>query len=181
MKNNRISFQLNDEKGFSLFELVIAIALLGVFALFSTGIIAINSETFNLINMNTTQKWDVRKAMQILKHDIQMIDPQALDNWGQGQQSGYGYRHGWHDKLYFITIDGIRMRYRYTSGSLQRRVGNGSWTEIIDNLNYYPFSYQDVSSTITTNKDVVAFIVVDFDRTLNGNTYSLMEKFYVRN
>ena len=67
------------ETGLTLVELIVAISVLGVLAVFSTGIIVTNTQTFNLVYTNTIQHWDVRKAMQILRHDLQMINPESFD------------------------------------------------------------------------------------------------------
>lgn len=162
-------------------ELVVVIAILGIFALFSTGLISVSAQTFNLVNLNTTQHWEVRKAMQTLKHDIQMMDSQTLDSWGHGS-GGYGYRNGWEDKLGFRTVDNVLIKYRLVSpGTLERQVSGGGWSTLIENLNYFPFQYQDVNSNTTTTIANLAFIEVDLDRTVDSNNFQLLEKFYVRN
>ncbi len=170
--------------GFTVMELIVAIVIMGVLAGVGFGVIVLNVRTFNAINQNTVQRWDVRNAMQLLEHDIQMLHPDNLlgGGFGNGQGHAYGALRNRGKKLYFTDIDGNTVRYRMdNSGNLERRIGSSGWTLILAHLTESPFQYLDIDENLTPNKDDILYIDVVLSQTVTGKNVTISERFYVRN
>lgn len=164
----------SSQKGFSLFEMVVAIAIIGVLSFVTYGVIALNANTYNMVHSNTTLRWDVRKAMQLIRRDVQMMDPQTIT-----AINGAGNTD---NQLHFDTVNGDDIHYqRQGTGILRRRVNAGTWLELTDNIDFKPFQYLDVNLASTSNQNNVAFVQVNLSRTVNGQNFTLTERFYVRN
>ncbi len=163
-----------EEAGFTLIELVVSIVILGILSLVGYGIIALNASTFNMVNTNTIQRWDVRKAMQELKHDCQMIDPNRLVAVGGGGNKT--------DLLTFVTLENNTIRYkRNSSGILQKKINSGSWRNLVEHLTTAPFRFLNTNMAPTSVISEITFIEVDLQRTVDSKTFTLTEQFYVRN
>lgn len=161
------------QQGFSLFEMVIAIAIIGVLSFVTYGVIALNANTYNMVHANTTLRWDMRKAMQLIQADVQMMDVSTIQSMnGAGKTS---------NQLRFSTMDGDNIRYQWQGTKLRRRVNGGAWLELTDALEKKPFRYLDVDLNPTNNQNNVAFVQVNLNRTVHGQNFTLTERFYVRN
>ena len=164
----------NRESGFTLMELVVSIIILGILTLVGYGVIALNTNTFNMVNTNTIQRWDVRKAMQQLKNDCQMIRPQLLLSVSSGGNKT--------NNLSFNTIDNNTISYRRNgSGMLQKKINTANWIDLVDHLTVEPFRFLDSNLSPTGTKADIKFIEVDLSRTENSKNFRLTEQFYVRN
>lgn len=169
-----MSLAQNKEAGFTLMELTISIVIMGILTLVGYGVIALNANTFNMVNSNTIQRWDVRKAMQQLKKDCQMIKPELLIS-----VSGGGVKT---DNLSFRTLSHSTIYYRRNaSGVLQKKVGSGSWRDLVDHLTVAPFRFLNSNLTPTGTKADIKFIEVDLNRVVDSDNFQLTEQFYVRN
>lgn len=174
MKSESGKLCMQAESGLTLMELVVAMAIMGILIVVSYGVIAMNAATFNVVETSTVQRWDVRKAMQMLRHECQMIDRQKFGPIGHhGKKS---------NRLVFTTLDGDRIVYRRNSSSiLQRKANSGAWTNLVDELTVKPFRFLDVNLNPTSTLNDVAFVEVELSRTEAGQTFTLLERFYVRN
>lgn len=164
---------IKDQRGFTLIELVTTIVILGILSLFSYGIIVLNARTFNDIKNNTVDNWDLRRAMQLLKNDVQKIRPENLimpkgNNFSSAQ-------------LQFKSMEGNVIAYRKNADSFQRRVDKDAWITLLNGLKKPPFSYLNLHSTPTNNKNEVVFIQASFRIEKEGRVIKLDDKFYVRN
>jgi len=155
-------------------ELVVSIVVLGILSLVGYGIIVLNARTFNSIKDNTVSHWDIRRAMQILRQDIQEIRPDNIIPPIKGQLSA--------SELQFKALDGKVIYWRLNSSDiLQRKVDTQPWMTFLEKVQTAPFSYLDIKGRVTNNKSKVVFIKVDLN-TLNANkNVTLSDKFYVRN
>jgi len=163
----------HSQQGLTLIELVISIVILGIISLVSYGVIALNARTFNSVRDNTLANWDVRRAMQILRHDIQEIRPQNLISEADGSLSGA--------RLRFTSLDGNTITYRKDGEYLQRRVNLQDWLTLVSGIQQNPFQYLNISSNSTNNKNNVVFIKVTLESVQGSKTVTLEDKFYVRN
>ena len=164
----------NREAGFTLMELIVSIVIMGILTLVGYGVIALNANTFNMVNTNTIQRWDIRKAMQQLKKDCQMIKPELLVTVSAG-----GHKT---DILTFQTLDHNTVYYRRNaSGVLQKKINAGTWKNLVENLTVAPFRFLDSNLSPTATKAHIKFIEVDLSRTVDSRNFRLTEQFYVRN
>lgn len=165
--------EYSSQKGFSLFEMVIAIAIVGILSFVTYGVIALNANTYNMIHSNTTLRWDMRKAMQLIQTDVHMMDIPTIQAMnGAGKTS---------NQIRFDTMSGDNIRYQWHGNKLRRRVNGGAWLELTDELEKKPFRYLDVDLNPTANQNDVAFVQVNLSRTVDGQNFTLTERFYVRN
>jgi len=164
----------HSQKGFSLFEMVIAIAIMGVLSFVTYGVIALNANTYNMVHSNTTLRWDMRKAMQLIQTDVHTMDRTTITAMnGSGNLS---------NELHFDNVNGDDIHYeRQGSGILRRRLNGGAWLQLTDNVGFKPFQYLDVNLAPTSNQNNVAFVQVNLNRTVDGQNFTLTERFYVRN
>jgi len=170
MKNH---YSAIEENGFTLLELVITIVIFGIISLFSLGVIAVNARTIVSVRGATTDNWDVRKAMQMLREDVQEIRPQNLFYNNNGNLPAR--------RLKFTALDGTVITYRKQGDLFQRRAGSQPWVELLNTMTTNPFSYLDINSNSTNNRNDVVFIQVSIQAAGNVRTITLEDKFYVRN
>lgn len=161
------------QEGFTLIELVISIVILGILSLVTYGVIALNSRTFNSVKDNTLAYWDIRRAMQILRQDIQEIRPGNLIPEANGTFSTA--------RLSFRSLDGNTITYRKDGQYLQRKVNQQNWLTLLSGVQQNPFGFFDVNSVNTNNKNNVVFIQVILEAEQNSKTVALEDKFYARN
>jgi prepilin-type N-terminal cleavage/methylation domain-containing protein len=164
---------LNRQDGFTLFELAVTLTIFGVVALITYGIIGMNARTFEQVTTNTVGRWDIRKAMGILKQEVQRVNP---DNLHSSSFGGGGHRLRFTDE----NGDDINI-FRNNWGNVQIRRGSGAWQTLVQNIQQNPFTYRDINLATTTVAANVVYIDVNLVQVVNGRTIQLQERLYVRN
>ncbi len=164
----------DNQSGFTLMEITVSLVILGVLSIVTYGVIALNANTFKTVENNTIKRWNARNVMQMLEHDIQMISPDDLTGMpGSNNPSNH---------LFFYNENGQLVQYLYASGNkLKRKVGSGSWSVILENVDTNPFRFLDGNSNATHTKANVRFVEVTLSQTIDSKNYTLRKKFYVRN
>ena len=188
LKKNSILFLKKDEDGFTLIELIAVIIILGVILGIAYGVILLNARTFQYLSDTIVTRWDMRKAMDILRNDLQELDAKNIFGPSLSLHSG--------SKLYFKDIDGHQVRYRYLNKMLLRKSTGwghghhhgfgfgmfGGWDVLLKNLEKPPFRFLDRDMNVTSNINKLAYIKVTFVVNNNGKAPIYMENlFYLRN
>ncbi|HGY55826.1 MAG TPA: type II secretion system protein [Caldithrix abyssi] len=165
---------LTRQKGFTILELVVVIAILGIFALISLSMVQMTSTTFQQVQANTIASWDVRTALRLLREDVKQIKPSYIDASATFGASG--------NKLVFTTVNAQQISWRKTTGGqLQRRVNSGNWLPVLTNLQSSPFIFLDKNLNVTAQTNNLVYIDVLLNVTQNGQQITVQDRFYVRN
>jgi hypothetical protein len=130
-------------------------------------VLAMNARTVNMVSNQTLARYDIRDAMQILREDIQQIDPSNIIYDGGNLNS---------DHLEFNDIDGNHILYAYSANTITR---NG--TAILANVQTDPFTYLDQNLNVTNIRENVLYIDVDLQVNYASQTVTIGDRFYVRN
>jgi len=171
MKN--LKYSIKQQEGFTLLEMVIALVILGIITLATMGIISVNARTFNSVKNTTAANWDLRKTLHAIRQDVQQISPPNLIYENNGQFSSA--------KLNFTDRNGTAVSYERSSNIFRRKVGAQAWVELLTTMNKDPFSFLDINSNPTNNRNNVAFIEVSLQIPGDTQDITMDDKFYVRN
>ena len=183
-KSQKLLF-IKNEAGFTLIELATVIIILGLVLGIAYGVILLNARTFKVLSDTIVTRMDMRKAMGVVRKDLQELDAQKVFGPTLHAHSG--------TKLYFKNIDGRQVMYRYVNNMLLRKeVGGihhgfglgiyGGWDILLKNLLKQPFQFLDRNMNSTTDINKLAYIKVIFIVKNNGKSPSSMENiFYLRN
>ncbi len=179
---------LKNQGGFSLIELIAVIIILGLVMGIAYGVILLNARTFSYLSDTIVTRWDMRKAMDVLRSDLQELNAIRIYS---PLQSG--------SKLYFTTVDGQRVLYVYANKKLMRSSSGGGhgghghhygwgmhhfggWDILLENLLKEPFQFLDRDMHTTTDVHKLAYIKVRFAVQNEGqNPITLENTFYLRN
>ncbi len=184
------------EKGFSLIELVVVVTILGMIIGIAYGVILLNARTFGTLSGSIETQWEVRKAMNIMRKDFQNLDPQKIIGFflgGGGHGHGFGHGHGHHwghgggsilssKRIYFFNNKGILIKYVWVNHFLMRKEGGGPWSVLLNNVEEAPFFLFDQAMNGAASKDKVRYIGVHL-AVLDGNKKKVISDdiFYLRN
>ncbi len=192
--------QKTDENGFSLIELVVVVTILGMIIGIAYGVILLNAQTFGKLSGTIETRWEMRKAMDIMRKDFQNLDPQKIVGFfsgghGHGHGHGFGYGHGHHGhgggggvsligskRIYFVNYNGVLIRYVWANHFLLRKEGAKPWHVLLDNVQEPPFLLFDQSMHSATTRDKVKYIGVHL-AVLDGSKKKVIsdDMFYLRN
>jgi prepilin-type N-terminal cleavage/methylation domain-containing protein len=165
-----ISYFRENQKGFTLIEIIITIIIIGIVSSVAIGIVSICAESISRVSNSSRGQSDLRMVMRIIRSDFQKIKASKIDS-----------DHMDNDELFFKDIDGNDVNYQLTNSALQRQVNNNSWQTILTNVQQNPFTYLNQNLSSTTNRLNVKFINVSLEVNYNGNVKSLNDRFYLRN
>ncbi len=181
---------LTRESGFSLVELIVVIIILGLVMGIAYGVILLNARTFGYLSDTIVSRWDMRKAMEVVRNDVQELNALSIYS---SLQSG--------NRLYFKTIDGHKILYIYANKKVMRATTGGGWhggghgghhgwgkhyyggwNVLLDNVLKPPFLFLDRDMHTTTDINKLVYIKVQFEVQNKGqNTITLKDVFYLRN
>ncbi len=164
---------LKNENGISLIEIVVVLIIIGIVSSIAYGVILMNAGTFRRLSDELTVRWDLRKALQIMRQDFSQIDPDNIFGFSKGKSANF--------KLFFKDVNGNKIFYTYQNGMLRRRQNTKKSEIIISNLKQTPIELLDSQFTLTKNKKDIAFIRVNLVVEINGKKRSLSDTFFLRN
>ncbi|GEM_PF-3566619 len=179
------------EKGFSLIELVVVVTILGMIIGIAYGVILLNARTFGKLSNAIETRWEMRKAMNIMRKDFQNLNPQKIIHFLPG---GHGFGHGHHwgygggggivgsKRIYFVNNMGVLIRYAWVNHFLLRKEGAKPWGVLLNNVVEIPFLLldQEMHNAVTKNK--IRYVRVHL-AVLDGNKKKVISNdiFYLRN
>ncbi len=160
---------LTNERGFSLIEMIVVLIIIGTISAIAYGVILVNAKTFGVVSDEIANRWDLRKAMNILRKDFTILDSQNIVSLASGS------------KLFFKDIDGNKIRYIYDGNKLRRQKNSGTWEVLLKNVKAAPFIYLDEDMNATANKDKLAYIKIRLTVNNSGKQRTAEDLFFVRN
>ncbi|NOX88115.1 MAG: type II secretion system protein [Calditrichaeota bacterium] len=161
------------ERGFSLIELITVIVLIGIISGIAYGVILLNARTFKTLSDQISTRWDVRKALDILREDLQELEPKKIFALSKGKNAG--------KKLFFKNREGDNIRYLLSNKQLKRRFGSKKWDVLLNSVQEAPFEFLDGSMNPTTKKDEIAYIRVKLVVDNGNDKISMSDLFFLRN
>jgi prepilin-type N-terminal cleavage/methylation domain-containing protein len=182
MLNNKNWFRLaspgipaeKNQEGFTLLELTVGISITGILMLVAFGTFILNSATASRLLTESTQRWEVRKTMQVLRDDIQRSVMRNYIPETTGLLSS--------NRIRFVNMEGATIQYqRQASGAFRRKNGSDNWITLITGVTANPFNYYDDNLNVVADKDLVKFINVTLQVESNDVEIILQDQFYVRN
>ena len=82
--NSKITIFLNhfreNQKGFTLFEVIITMIVIGILSTVAIGIVSICAESVSLVSNSSRGQGDLRKVMNIIRSDFQKINPSKIES-----------------------------------------------------------------------------------------------------
>lgn len=161
------------ENGYTVMEMVVTITIMGILFSIAFGVIVMQAQTTSRVMNSTNARWDVRKAMEIIRNDIQELDPSRIFGLNRGRNAGR--------RLFFRDENGVQIRYIRSGTRLRRREGGGGWSVLLNDVQQNPFRYLDIDLNVTGNEEDVRYIEVNLVIETEGITTALEDMFYVRN
>jgi len=171
MKTHTENFR---QGGFTLLELVIVISLLGLLSLFTFGLLGLNAQTFNTVMDRTVSRWEPRKAIGLLRNELQGIDQSGLQAICLTGSGAY---------LRYLNDAGQQITFRKTAaGALQRQEGAGAaWNTIITHVRNNPFTFLDENLDPAVTLAGIVYIGVELNVEINEENSEFQALFFLRN
>ncbi len=120
----QISKLLRTEKGFSLIELVMVIAISGILSGFISNIIFYEINIYEIVTSRKEAGQNSRFALQMISREIrQIVEPDSI-------------LYASHDSLRFVDVGGGRILYRHTNASVFRNSDI-----LLDGVSAFEFNY----------------------------------------
>ncbi len=163
----------NKQNGYSLMEVVVVLVIIGIVGAIAYGVVLLNARTFKTVSDKVSNRWEVRKAMDVIRNDLQDLNPKAIFGFGKGKNAN--------KKFYFVNNQGQKVRYQFKGNKLLRRVNSGKWEVVLDNVKQSPFEFLDGSMNPTTNSNDIAYIRVNLAVNDMNPGEKLEDVFFLRN
>jgi len=144
-------------------ELVVGLVLTAIIGTITLTIVFNQSNAFNQMFHQTAVTVDTRKAIRMLRQDIQNMSTANLKTMQPSD-------------LLFTNNNGQDVRYVATDGAFYRNEN-----EILPGIQEAPFSYLNSDGNETAVQDSVVFIGVRLNINRNDETIVMEETIYARN
>ncbi len=155
--------QLKSENGFTLLELVVSIVLIAIIGTIIISVIANQTESFNRVMNRTVGLADSRKAIQMVRKDVQNLTIANITS-----MTG--------DQLGFIDNNGNNVTYIKAGSNFSRNDKS-----ILSGLVQSPFRYLNSNQEATALGDSVKFIGIILSIVRNYEPVIMEEIIYARN
>jgi len=162
-----------NEKGFSLIEVIVVLIIIGTISSIAYGVILLNAGTFKTLSEELSKRWELRKALRIMREDFSQIDPADIIGFSKSSKAG--------KRVFFKNLNGDKIFYKFDNGLLLRRQNSQKWEQLASGLEKPPFSFLNSKLNPTKNKKDIAFIKVNLVVKINSKTKSIEDTFFLRN
>ena len=81
---------MKNQNGFTLMELIVAIAIVGILALVAYTVIYFNFGVVNSVMNSTNSRWDIREILSMMRNEIQNMQPTSPGNSDHENENGNG-------------------------------------------------------------------------------------------
>jgi len=164
---------MNDQKGYTLFELVITLTISGILILLAGGILNIGVRSYHHFISRSVMLREAQNTMILMHKKIAMAIPKDI-------------AHAQNKRFRFITSksEEIEIQYNNGQGNLRFRIlGAQDWRVLLNNIqkNSFSFTYLKGDSTAWSSVDEIRRVLVSFDLNLSGEESSYENYFYIRN
>lgn len=152
-----------NQKGFTIFELVVVIVILGVIAVFAVSIMHTQAATFSNVFINSDLLSNGRKALEVLRKDLHGLSPDSISTMTASD-------------LIFTLPDGNTITYSMISNALTRNSNI-----LAENISANPFSFLNAAQGVAASKTDLVFIRVNLQFQNYNETLALQELIFLRN
>ena len=164
---------MNNQKGYTLFELTITLTISSILILLAGGILTIGVKSYHHFISRSVMLREAQNTMLLMHEKIPMTVPKDIVRANLR-------------RFQFITTEGeqIDMEYRRNNGYLRYRIiGVQGWRIILNNIprNSFEFNYLKGDSTAWSSVDEIRRVLVNFDLNLSGEESTYENHFYIRN
>jgi len=159
INNKRVSI----EKGYTLFEVIIVVIILGVVSVLAINLMSRQTEVFTRIFNNSNLLSNARRAIEYIRRDLHGTSADSISTMTASN-------------LTFQKSDGDAVNYVMNAATLQR---NG--LTLADNLVSNPFSYLDANQNVTASTADLVFVKVTLNLGNVGESVQLEEIVFLRN
>lgn len=164
---------MNNQKGYTLFELAITLTISGILILLAGGILNIGVKSYHHFISRSVMLREAQNTMMLMHKKIPMTVAEEIIRANLR-------------RFRFITSEGeeIDMEYRRNKGYLRYRIiGVQDWRIILNNIpkNSFEFNYLKGDSTAWSSVDEIRRVLVSFDLNLSGEESTYENHFYIRN
>ncbi len=154
----------HNQKGMSLFELVVGFMLMAIVLGLAITIISLNANMINISFDNTFNRASLAKTIDVVRSDVQKLSPDSV-------------LHAESNRLTFYSIDGNYVDYRKSQDKLYR---NGEL--LLEDLVAEPFAFlNDSLNVVESVNHNFCFVRLTLEVEKKGQSIRAEGVFYLRN
>ena len=151
------------ERGYTLFEVIIVIIILGIVSVLAINLMSRQTEVFTRVFNNAKLLSDAKRALEYIRRDLHGTSADSISSMTSSN-------------LAFQKSDGSSINYVMNAATLQR---NG--LALAENLASNPFSYLDENQNLTASTSNLVFVKVNLHLGNSGESIQLEEIIFLRN
>ena len=151
------------EKGYTLFELIIVVIILGIVSVLVVDLMSRQTEVLTRVFNNANLLGDGRRALEYLRRDLHGVSADSISIMTASN-------------LTFQKSDGSTVQYARNAATLQR---NG--ITLAENVLYDPFDYLDANQNFTASTANLVFVGINLQLGNSGESVQLEEIIFLRN
>jgi prepilin-type N-terminal cleavage/methylation domain-containing protein len=151
------------EKGYTIFEVIIVVMILGVVSVLAMNLMGRQTEVFTRVFNNSYLLSDGRKVLEYIRRDLHGASADSISSMTASN-------------LTIVKSDGSVINYVMNAATLQR---NG--VVMAENVLSNPFSYLDANQNLTASTANLVFVRVTLNLGNLGESVQLEEIIFLRN
>ena len=157
---------MKTHRGFSLIEIIVAIAIIGILAGILAGLLGKGFTSYFLaksLNQDTT------------------VNQIALNEMSKEIKKAISFTQATATNLAFTTYVGDIIEYDINSNTIRRRQNGGSFYPLLSNTSGLSFSYTDNTLNPTATLSQIRIVTINITSSVVGNNFPLLTSIYTRN